>query len=277
MDVQRVESVAVPTVLAGVVGGATGYLTKKAFDKEGKMTADLRKDMVDSFTKTKESFIKEADSLDALATEDLTDIKGIITRGLEKDNAIIARAYAEAKTPKEMNEVLKHAEANGINVNKYIKQATKENAKKSNKLFKFVKRNFKLLGVDRAKGQSKNDAIVEYLSTRDAKDVKADFNNAIEREKLEGYNASKYIRNLFNKVYDKETKGFKKDEASKEIVDSFKSAGRRMKLKQAGKFAGIASGIALVSSLISSGVHNFYRNHYDLSYRAKMYEEAFTK
>ena len=256
MDVQRVESVAVPTVLAGVVGGATGYLTKKAFDKEGRISADLRKDMVDSFARTKESFIKEADSLDALATEDLTDIKGIITRGLEKDNAIIAQAYANANTPEEMVEALKLAEKNGIDTNKYIEQATKENAKKSNKLFKFVKRNFKLLGVDRAKGQSKNDAIVEYLSTRDAKDVKADFNNAIEREKLENIKPGRYISNLFNKVYDRSTKGFKTDEASKEIVDGFKSAGRRMKLKQAGKFAGIASGIALVSSVIASKINN---------------------
>ena len=256
MDVQRVESVAVPTVLAGAVGGATGYFTKKAFDKEGKITADLRKDMVDSFTRTKENLIKEADSLDALVAEDLTDIKGIITRGLEKDDAILARAYAEAKTPQEMVEVLKHAEAKGIDTNKYIEQATKENAKKSNKLFKFVKRNFKLLGVNQAEGQSKKEAIAEYLGTRNAMDVKKDFNTAIEREKLEGYNASKYIRNLFNKVYDKETKGFKKDEALKEIVDSFKSAGRRMKLKQAGKFAGIASGIALVSSVIASKINN---------------------
>ena len=256
MDVQRVESVAVPTLLAGAVGGATGYLTKKAFDKDGKMTADFRQYEVDSFNRTKESLFREADSLDALAAEDLTDIKGILTRGLEKDNAIIARAYAEAKTPEEMVEALKLAEHNGINTNKYIEQATKENAKKSNKLFKFVKRNFKRLDVKQAEGQSKKDAIVEYLSTRNAEDVKADFNKAIDREKLEGKSASKFIRNLFNKVYDKEAKGFKTDEASKEIVDSFKAEAGKMKFKNAGKFAGIAAGIAFISSVIASKIEN---------------------
>ena len=258
MDVQRIENVAIPTAAAAVIGGATGYVTKKAFTKDGHMTKDLFYDMKDSFESINKNLVKKSDYLKELA--ELSDAETIAKRARE--------AGIAAYTPEEMAKAMTIAVENAKNgekatieltgkaaevANKYIEDAYKANNKK---LYKFVKKNFDMFDIEILEKESKKDAIKRYLASHDVNAVKADFDAAIRRSDIEKMNVKKFIRTTFNDVYDKEAKGFKKGDEYKEIVSGFKRAARSLKLKQAGLFAGIASGIALVSSVITDQLAN---------------------
>lgn len=258
MDVQRIENVAIPTAAAAVIGGATGYVTKKAFTKDGHMTRDLFYDMKDSFESINKNLIKKSDYLKELA--ELSDTEAIAKRAQEigmaamtPDERAKAVMMAFEKSKNGEKAVIELTGKGEKAANKYIADASKANNKK---LYKFVKKNFDMLDIEILDKESKKDAIKRYLANRDVNAVKADFDAAIRRSDIEKMNVKKFIRTTFNDVYDKEAKGFKNGDEYKEIVSGFKRAARNLKLKQAGLFAGIASGIALVSSVITDQLAN---------------------
>ncbi len=258
MDVQRIENVAIPTAAAAVVGGTTGYVTKKAFAKDGHMTKDLFYDIKDSFESQNKKLIDKSNLLKEIAEN--SDAVSIAKRAKELGMA----AWTPEERVKAMAIALETAKAGEEPVveltgkaaetaNKYMAKAIAENNKK---LRKFVKKNFDVLGIEANLDESKKAAIKRYLASHDAMAVKADFDQAIRRSDIEDMNIKKFIRTSFEEVFDKEAKGFKKGEDFKDTVKFFKRAGRNLKLKNAAFFAGIASGIALVSSVITDRLAN---------------------
>ncbi len=222
MDVKRIESVAIPTAIAGAGAGAAGFLAARAF-KDGQMTDKFVRYVADGLENNDKKLIKTADKLDK--------INPFIT-----DEEIV-------KLNGDRNKVLAFAD-------KKLKAANAA-------LEKFAKKHAKALGIVPEEGQSLSDAVKAFLKDKDAAAVKEIFLPESQRNLLENSgDYKKALKEEFAEVFDATTKKFKKGEAFDESAKFFKRAALNMKLKQAGVFAGIASGIALVSSAIASKISN---------------------
>ncbi len=220
MDVKRIDSVAVPTAIAGVAAGATGFITARAIDKEGQMTDRFVKHIVNAMDKADNKLLKTADSLD-------------------KINALVGE--------EEMAAFNGDGEALLAHVKKKMAKADKA-------LEKFVRKHAEALDIQPKEKQSLKEAVKEFLQDKNAQKVKELFLPGYMRKALETADNEKLVKEMFAESFDSATKKFKKDEALKDTVNFFKKHAMDMKLKQAGLFAGIAGSIALVSSAMASRI-----------------------
>ncbi len=219
MDVNRIESIAIPTALAGVAAGGAGFVSAKAI-KNGEMTEKFTNYIADSFEKNDKKLMKTADKLDKInpfiTDEDVIKLNG------DREKVL---AFADKK--------LKSAHA---------------------ALEKFANKHAKALGIVPEEGQTMKDAVKAFLKDKDAAAVKEIFLPESTRRILENADYKKAIKDEFAEAFDSTKKQFKK--GSEESAKFFKRAALNMKLKQAGVFAGLASGVALVSSAIASKISN---------------------
>ena len=150
MDVKRIESVAIPTAIAGAGAGAAGFLAARAF-KDGQMTDKFVRYVADGLENNDKKLIKTADKLDK--------INPFIT-----DEEII-------KLNGDRNKVLAFAD-------KKLKAANAA-------LEKFAKKHAKALGIVPEEGQSLSDAVKAFLKDKDAAAVKEIFLPESQRNLLE--------------------------------------------------------------------------------------------
>ncbi len=221
-DSKRFESIAVPTALATVAGGAVGYALPKMVDKQGKISDTFVTYVAGGLNNNDISLMKKADSLDKInpfvTDEDVVKLKG------------------------ERKKVLAFAK----------KKMERANAA----LEKFVAKNAEVLGVKPSEGQTLKDAVRSYLQGKNAADVKEAFLPQSMRNLMEQSDYVEAVRDEFSQVFDSSAKKFKKGEAFEESAKFFKKAAKNMKLMAAGWLALLTGGVALISSAIASKIAN---------------------
>lgn len=225
VDSSRFNSVAVPTVLAGVTTGAAGFLTARTV-KYNKMTDKFANYMADGFEKRDRKMYNAALSLDKInpfITDE--DVAKIVAKKGGREELI---AFAQKKM---------------------------KNARKA--MEKFASKHAGALGIQPAKGQSKKEAVRAFLADKDAQALKEAFlPSAMRRAMMYNDNYKAMLEDEFAEVFDKSKRAFKDGEQFKESVAFFKRAALNFKVKQAGLFAGIGAGIALASSAIATKIAN---------------------
>lgn len=219
MDVKRIESVAVPTAVAGVAAGAAGFVSARAI-KDGQMTDKFVKHITTALDNADKKLIKTADSLDK--------INPLVT---EEEIAMF--------------------NGNGEKFAAYLKNKM---AKADKALQKFVTKHAEALEIQPKENQSLKDAVKEFLKDKNAQSVKELFLPEFMRNAIENADNEGFVREAFTEAYDSSAKKFRKGEVVDDTVRFFKKHAMDMKLKQAGIFAGIAGGIALISSAIASKI-----------------------
>lgn len=222
MDVQRIETFAVPTALATAIGGTAGYLIPRTVTSTGEMSDEFVKFTADTMKFKDLSKLIAADSLDKISFT-LTD----------EELASIGDKNPDKKLIKLM-------------------QSKSEKANKA--LEKFVIKNAEDLNIHPAKGESLKEAAKEYIKGKSVAEIKEAFLPSAMRNAIEYTDYRQLMKDCFADVYDAAAKKYKTGEGFDDMAKMFKRAARDMKLTVSGAWAAAAGVIALGSSLIADKI-----------------------
>lgn len=223
MDVQRIESIAIPTALATVGAGVAGYMLPSTVTKNGQMS--------DEFVRFTANTMELKDLNKIIAADSLDKINGLVT-----DEEIEA-----LKGQKNFRE-------------KVLKLIQNKSKKADKALEKFVMKNSEELGVQPAKGQSLREAAKEYIKGKSIAEIKEAFLPSAMRRTIETTDYKQLMQDCFADVYDSAAKKFKSGEGVDDMVKMFKRSAQDMKLSVGGAWAVAAGSVALLSTVIADRI-----------------------
>ncbi|MBR6099302.1 hypothetical protein IKP85_06100 [bacterium] len=221
MDVKRVESVAVPTVLATVGAGLAGYMMP-SITKNGEISDEFLKYTADSMRSKDNLRIAEADALDKISVEITEEeVAKLSNKNFRKD---------------------------------FIKLVDKKTKIARKTLESFVVKHAEELGVKPKKGQSMKDAARAYIKGKTIEDIKEAYMPSSFRHVIENTDYEQLIKDCFDEAFDKTTKKFKTGEEIAEISKMLKRAATDMRLTVGGVWGIAAGAVALTSAAIANKI-----------------------